>query len=136
MRLRPPSPVIVSHARERDRLPSGRAVRAGTKMLISPLILHLNPAHFPQPERFDPERFRPAARKERPRFHYLPFGAGARNCIGRELALLETITLVSVVARRFQLEPAGPGPEAIPSAPPRPPAPVHVRLTARGSARL
>jgi cytochrome P450 len=131
MRLRPPSPLIVSHARLPDRLPSGRAVSAGTKMLISPLILHRNPAHFPDPGRFDPARFAPAARKARPRFHYLPFGAGARNCIGRELALLETVTLASVVAQRFELEPAGPGPEAVPPAPPRSAAPVHVRAIAR-----
>ncbi len=131
LRLRPPSPLIVSHAHERDQLPSGHVVRAGTKMLISPLVLHRNPAHFPDPDRFDPGRFEPAARKARPRFHYLPFGAGARNCIGRELALLETVTIASVIAQRFELEPAGSGPEAVPTAPPRPAAPVHVRMIAR-----
>jgi cytochrome P450 len=135
LRIRPPTPLTVRHAAARDELPSGAGVRRGTKILISPLVLHHDPELFPDPGRFAPDRFSESERKRRPRFHYLPFGAGSRSCIGRALALLETTVVTGVVVERFELEPVGAGPEQLAPAPPRPAVPVTVRLTRRASAQ-
>ena len=54
------------------------------------------------PERFDPENFSPEASAERPRFVYLPFGAGPRICIGMGFAMAEAILILATLARRFR----------------------------------
>lgn len=45
--------------------------------------LHYDPEYFPEPQKFNPERFSDENRKKIPPFSYLPFGQGPRNCIGR-----------------------------------------------------
>ena len=131
MRVRPPSALLVRVASAADSLPTGTHVRRGDKVLICPAILHRDPSSFPDPERFDPGRFGPGARRGHDRFEYLPFGAGPRACLGRNLAQLETLAIAAMVSQRFLLEPAGPGPGRDPAPPPAPMEPVHVRLAAR-----
>ena len=52
-------------------------------MLVSVLGLHHDPKYYPDPEKFDPERFSEEEKKKRPHFSYLPFGEGPRICIGK-----------------------------------------------------
>ena len=131
MRVRPPSPLLVRVASAADSLPTGTRVRRGDKVLICPAILHRDPASFSDPERFDPGRFSPEAGQAHDPFKYMPFGAGPRACLGRNLAQMETVLMTAIVSQRFRLEPAGPGPGRDPEAPPAPMEPVRVRLTAR-----
>ena len=58
-------------------------VDKGTKIWVPILGLHHDPKYYPDPERFDPERFSEEEKKKRPHFSYLPFGEGPRNCIGK-----------------------------------------------------
>ena len=77
-------------------------------VLLAPL--HRDPGAWPDPERFDVDRFRPeatAARQQRYPHAYQPFGNGARACIGRQFALVEAKLALALLLQRFALEDPG-----------------------------
>ena len=113
IRLFPPAWMFVRVAVGDDVLPSGVRVPAGTKIYLCPFTAHRNVEYFPNPERFDPDRFQPETRHARPRFSYFPFGGGQRVCVAESLARLEGILVVASLARRFDLERC-PGPAVEP----------------------
>lgn len=113
LRLYPPAWMFVRVAVENDTLPSGARVQAGTKIFLCPYTAHRNTQHFPNPERFDPDRFLPEARGSRPKFAYFPFGGGRRVCVAESLARLEGELVLAAVARRFDLA-LEPGPTVEP----------------------
>lgn len=57
-------------------------IPAGANIAVNIAGLHYNPTEFPEPYKFDPERFSPDRVANMKRFSYLPFGAGSRICIG------------------------------------------------------
>ena len=69
-----------------------------------PYVLHRLPAYWKDPETFDPERFTPERSADRPKFAYLPFGAGPRQCIGNQFALIEAQLSVATLAQRYRLQ--------------------------------
>jgi cytochrome P450 len=85
MRLYRPTWIFVRMAMEDDRLPSGIAIARGSKLYLCQYVMHRHPRYFPEPERFDPERFSDAMREGRPGFAYFPFGGGPPTCIGSSL---------------------------------------------------
>ncbi|WP_432548090.1 cytochrome P450 [Kineococcus sp. SYSU DK004] len=105
LRLYPPAWVITRRALE-DDVVAGVEVPAGTLVIVCTWALHRHPAVWEEPEEFRPERFLDAARRER---GYVPFGAGPRLCIGRDLALVESVLLLAELLRTRSLAPA-PGP--------------------------
>jgi len=104
LRLYPPAAVLSRMAAEDDVL-AGQPVEAGTSILVPVYALHRHVDFWSDPENFDPSRFAGAAKAGRPRFSYLPFGAGPRICVGAEFAMMEaTIVLSTLLARwRFRL---------------------------------
>lgn len=86
------------------------SIARGTSIVISPYTLHRRPHLFPDPERFDPARFSPQEEERRPRYAYLPFGAGPHICLGMHLALLESHLILTTLARHVTFEFAGPHP--------------------------
>ena len=75
-----------------------------TTVFMSQYIMHRDCRYFPDPERFDPERWRPEAKAARPRFCYFPFGGGARQCIGESFAWMEGILILATLGRRWRLK--------------------------------
>jgi cytochrome P450 len=74
----------------------------GTTMVLMQYVTHRNSNYFPDPLRFDPERFTPEAKASRPRFSYFPFGAGARQCIGEAFAWMEGVLILATIAQRWR----------------------------------
>ena len=94
----------------------GERIPAGSEVIVSPHALHFDPATFENPERFDPDRWSPEKAKDVPRGAFIPFGAGARQCVGNVFAQTEIALTLATVAARWRLVPV-------------PGRPVRVRFT-------
>ena len=131
LRLYPPGHTIGRVARKGLRL-GDHAIPAGTIVLVSPLLLHRRADLFAQPDAFDPDRFAPEAEARLTRHAYLPFGLGARGCVGNHFALAESQLVLALIARRIRLSPdctTHPQPEMMVTL--RPSGPVLARITRR-----
>jgi cytochrome P450 len=73
----------------------------GTYFFFSQYILQRSQQFYPDPLRFDPERFSPEQKAVRPRFTYFPFGAGPRQCIGEAFAWMEGVLILATLAQRW-----------------------------------
>lgn len=71
-----------------------------------PYVTHRHPEFWPEPYRFDPDRFLPANRLGAPRWAYFPFGGGQRQCIGNTFAIMEAQFVLAMVTQRFRLTPS------------------------------
>lgn len=79
------------------------ALPAGTVVAAISYLVHRDPRYWPEPERFNPERWMPEASATRPRFAYFPFGGGPRQCIGEPFAWMEGILILATLAQRWRL---------------------------------
>jgi len=103
MRLYPPAWIITRVAKEEDEI-GGYRVAPRTVVTLSPYLTHRSKEVWPEPERFDPDRFTAERSAERPRFAYFPFAGGPRQCIGSEFALTEATLVLATILRRYRLE--------------------------------
>ena len=103
LRLYPPAWAMGRYARADFRL-GEFLLPARTTVLMSQFVLHRDPRFFPDPLRFDPERFAPEAKARRPKFTYFPFGAGVRQCIGESFAWMEGVLLLATLAQKWKLK--------------------------------
>jgi cytochrome P450 len=83
----------------------GLAVPAGAQVFFSPYALHRDPRWFPEPHRFDPDRWLTGDARATSRGAYLPFGLGRRNCVGGSFAIAELVIVLATVAARWTLRP-------------------------------
>jgi cytochrome P450 len=102
LRLYPPAYVIGREVREPFEL-GGYMVPRGTELLMSPWNVQRSPRLYPEPERFQPERWLDPARAPSSRFAYFPFGGGPRICIGNHFALLEAALVLAMLVQRWEL---------------------------------
>lgn len=101
LRLYPPVWLFSRRAVAADRL-DDYVVPAGTHIFISPYLVHRQPHLWPDPERFDPDRFCGPDSAQRSRA-FIPFSAGARRCIGEYFSFVEMQMHLAIMARRFHL---------------------------------
>jgi cytochrome P450 len=102
IRLYPPAWGFSRQAMADDEIGGYRLPR-GWLAFVIPYVLHRLPAYWEDPDRFDPDRFSPARSADRPKFVYIPFGAGPRQCIGNHFALIEAHLVLATLAQRFRL---------------------------------
>jgi cytochrome P450 len=109
MRLYPPAWSIGRTALKPFEV-CGYTIPSGSLVLTPPYVVHRDPRWFPDPERFDPERWTSEEKAKRPKFSYFPFGGGARVCIGDRFAWMEGVLLLAAIAQkwRFELSPGHP----------------------------
>jgi cytochrome P450 len=112
MRLYPPAWIIARQALEEVRIDS-LALPEGVLVLMSQWVTHRDARHYPDPQRFDPERWTEEASAGRPRFSYYPFGGGSRLCIGEQFAWMEGVLVLAALASRWRFE-AVPGHRVVP----------------------
>ena len=104
MRLFPPAPGIARISKTAMEIGSIQ-IPAGTRIHIPVFALHRNIGLWDNPDAFDPDRFAPDRAKSRPRYSFLPFGAGPRICIGAGFAMIEAAIILATVVRTFCFQP-------------------------------
>lgn len=102
MRLRPPSWWVPRTALADDVI-DGFFIPAGTTVVSFTYGVHHNPGVWEDPQRFDPERFAMAREGQRHRLAWVPFGAGQRQCIGRDFSIMEAQIILAMLIQRFSL---------------------------------
>jgi cytochrome P450 len=102
LRLYPAAPMYARDAVARDDI-DGVSVPIGARMVLLPYLTHRHPDFWPDPLRFDPDRWEPSLEAARQPFAYHPFAAGQRICIGNNFSLFESHILVAMLARHFVL---------------------------------
>jgi cytochrome P450 len=130
LRLYPPGWAFSREARHRVEI-GGETFRRRDTFVVSPYFLHRDPRWWEAPEAFRPERFPPEAKRDRPKFAYLPFSAGRRGCIGEGFAWTEGVVVLASLARRWRFRPTGAPLDLHPSVTLRPRGPVPLRLERR-----
>ncbi|XP_062403802.1 thromboxane-A synthase isoform X3 [Sardina pilchardus] len=89
---------------EEDCMVNGQLLPKGATLEIPAAYMHYDPEHWPEPDKFIPERFTAEAKASRHPFVYIPFGAGPRSCVGMRLAQLEMKMALTLIMQRFTVE--------------------------------
>ncbi|MFH8366934.1 cytochrome P450 [Streptomyces sp. NPDC018031] len=88
----------------RDDVIGGYHIPAGSFLLLSTYLTHRHPDFWENPEGFDPERFTRERSAGRPRYAYVPYAGGPRNCVGLAFATMELTIVVASLLQRFRLD--------------------------------
>jgi unspecific monooxygenase len=104
LRLWPTAPAYLRAARTDTMLGGRYRMDQGDWAMVFLPLLHRDPSVWPDPDRFDPDRFAPGFARSRPAHAYKPFGTGQRACIGRQFALHEAVLALGLVLHRYQLD--------------------------------
>jgi cytochrome P450 len=81
----------------------GYTIPRGGIVYVTPWVTQRDPRWFPEPERFDPDRFTPGCTGQLPSCAYFPFGAGPRICVGNAFAMTEMVLVIACLSQRFHL---------------------------------
>ena len=130
-RMYPPVWTVARRPQQAVKL-KGYDVAKNSVIIMSQWVMQRDPRFFPEPERFDPQRWTPEARAARPKNAAFPFGMGPRQCIGADMAWLESMLTLAIVLPRWSVALADTRRiPPLPSLTLRPKRPVQLRLTPR-----
>ena len=107
LRLHPVSPAVLRTTANSFEF-AGHRVSAGTQVMIGTAVGHTLEEYFPDPERFDIDRYTPARGEHRQRGAYAPFGAGNHRCLGSGLVPVQLGLTMATLLRELHLEPLAP----------------------------
>ncbi len=131
MRLYPPAWAMGRMSTKPVQLGPYR-IPPGAHFFFSQYMIGRTPQYFPDPLRFDPDRFTPENKAARPKFTYFPFGGGSRQCIGESFAWMEGVFSIATLAQRWRMSYLGTTPPvAQAKITLRPRDPLMVKLTPR-----
>ena len=112
MRLYPPAWALGRQSTREVEI-AGYQLPKDAVVLNCQWIVHRDPRWYPQPEKFDPQRWTPQAKAQRPRWSYFPFGGGSRQCIGESFAWMEALLVLATVLPKWKMELLDDGPLAL-----------------------
>lgn len=131
LRLYPPVGRIGRRPIEDYRI-GGRVIPAGAAVFLSPFVTQRDPRWWPDPDRFEPDRWTEEGRRGRPRYAAFPFGAGPRSCVGGQMARMVGTLVIATIAQRWRmLPPAGSPPRIRSVLTLKPARPLYLRLERR-----
>jgi cytochrome P450 len=104
MRLYPPAWIVGRACVEEDDFGEFK-VKPGEWVFLPPWVIHRRPELWPEPERFDPDRFLPEAVAKRDKLAWIPFSAGQRKCIGDQFAMMEADLVLATLIQKFRYSP-------------------------------
>jgi cytochrome P450 len=104
LRLCPPTAALFTREALTEVEIGGYRLARGSLVTLSPYVTQRDPRWFPEPERFDPDRFGPGRVEDIPEYAYFPFGAGPHVCVGNAFAMMEITLVVATLVQRFHLE--------------------------------
>ncbi|KAJ3620588.1 hypothetical protein MTP99_004523 [Tenebrio molitor] len=102
MRLFPIAPVLLRQVQEDIKI-CDIVIPQGSELLIPVHFIHRNPIHWPDPLKFDPDRFLPEEIEKRPHYSFMPFSIPPRNCIGMSFAMMSMKVSLSTIIRNFRI---------------------------------
>jgi len=85
---------------------AGYTLSRNSLVQLFPYICQHDPRWFPEPKRFDPDRFLPEHQQALPPFAYFPFGGGPRVCVGNAFAMMEMTLVAATLLQHLKVEPA------------------------------
>jgi cytochrome P450 len=98
MRLYPPAPIMSRQATVDTEL-ADMPISTGTQIIIPIYAIQRHRRRWSNPDHFEPSRFAPENEAKIPRYHYMPFGAGPRICIGMAFSLIEGVAILATLVR-------------------------------------
>ncbi|XP_042150686.1 cytochrome P450 3A14-like [Ixodes scapularis] len=104
MRIWPPALTFTTRQAKEDFEYQGIKYKAGTSIMSPPFVIHMDERFFPDPTKFDPDRFSEENEGRIPKLAFQPFGMGPRNCVGTRLAYVELAYTVARMTQQFRWE--------------------------------
>ncbi|XP_020621676.1 cytochrome P450 3A2-like [Orbicella faveolata] len=103
LRLHPVVPFLMRECTKECKV-KDLVIPKGGMVVIPTYSIHRDPSIWPNPEKYDPERFTPEMKRSRDPYNYLPFGNGPRNCIGLRFAQMEMKLMLARILKKYSLE--------------------------------
>lgn len=101
MRIYPPAWSLFCREAVEEVELGGYTIPKGGWCFMYPWVLQIDPRYFPEPHRFDPERFLPEREKEIPTGAYVPFGLGGHSCIGQKMSMITLEQMLPLLVRNL-----------------------------------
>ncbi|KAI9552449.1 hypothetical protein GHT06_022815 [Daphnia sinensis] len=112
LRMYPPVPRVEREC-NKDVIYKGIHIKRGTIVTVPSFALHYDPDNYPEPEKFNPDRWTADNKAERNPYTFMPFGMGPRNCVGMRFAIEEIKIALCTMIQQFRFFPVAETPDTM-----------------------